>query len=73
MSASAPSNVLVAWESAVRRWFNARQDSSEQRRNLWQWLTRRREVDEIGLLTPRELRDIGLDRYDLAGRWAGRG
>lgn len=35
---------------------------------LWRWLTRTREATEIGRLTPRELRDIGLDRYDLFRR-----
>ena len=32
---------------------------------LWRWLITSREAGEIGALTPRELRDIGLDRYDL--------
>lgn len=35
---------------------------------LWRWLTASREDAEIGALTARELRDIGLNHYDLVRR-----
>ncbi len=37
-------------------------------RALWHWLRRRREDAEIAALSPRELRDIGQDRYSLTRR-----